>query len=74
VRSFAVPNLPVSIKDFGGNEILRTYSDQWGQYNGFELLDLGSQPAQSDGVRATMMVTCMNDPGPIPDPAHPGQR
>ena len=24
----------VSIKDFAGNEVLRTYADQWGEYNG----------------------------------------
>src|SRR5438270_4509832 len=28
-EKFAVPNLPVSIKDFNGNEISRVYSDQW---------------------------------------------
>jgi FtsP/CotA-like multicopper oxidase with cupredoxin domain len=33
-EKFAVPNLPISIKDWAGAEIARTYSDQWGVYNG----------------------------------------
>ena len=72
-EKFAVPNLPVSIKDFGGNEILRTYSDQWGQYNGLNYSTWEVNPPNPTGYAPTMMVTCMNDPGPIPDPAHPGQ-
>src|SRR5258705_398952 len=33
-EKFAIPNVPVSIKDFNGNEVSRLYSDQWGIYNG----------------------------------------
>ena len=33
-EKFAPPNLPISIKDWTGNEISRVYSDQWGAYNG----------------------------------------
>ena len=33
-EKFAVPNVPVSNKDFNGVEISRVYSDQWGNFNG----------------------------------------
>jgi hypothetical protein len=33
-EKFAIPNVPVSIKDFAGQEISRIYSDQWGIFNG----------------------------------------
>src|SRR5882762_5475881 len=33
-EKFSPANLPVSIKDFNGNEISRVYADQWGAYNG----------------------------------------
>ena len=69
-EKFAVPNLPVSIKDFAGNEILRTYSDQWGQYNGLNYSTWEVNPPNPTGYAPTMMVACMNDPGtgPTPDP------
>ncbi|MDB6162017.1 MAG: multicopper oxidase type 3 [Gammaproteobacteria bacterium] len=64
----SVPFVPVSVKDFAGNEISRTYSDQWGAYN----LMLPSawlvNPPTPSGYGPNMLVTCMNDPGPIKDP------
>ena len=69
-EKFAVPNLPVSIKDFAGNEILRTYTDQWGEYNGLNYSTWEVNPPNPTGYAPTMMVACMNDPGngPTPDP------
>ena len=32
-EKFALPHVPVSIKDFNGREISRLYSDQWGMFN-----------------------------------------
>ncbi|HWW03791.1 choice-of-anchor D domain-containing protein [Collimonas sp.] len=72
-EKFAVPNVPISFKDFAGNEISRVYSDQWGIYNGLTYSTWQVNPPNPTGYAPTMMVTCMNDPGPIPDPAHPGQ-
>jgi hypothetical protein len=68
-EKFAVPNLPVSIKDFAGNEILRTYTDQWGEYNGLNYSTWQVNPPNPTGYAPTMMVACMNDPGngPAPD-------
>ncbi|MDN7904559.1 Ig-like domain-containing protein [Burkholderia diffusa] len=72
-EKFAVPNVPISFKDFSGNEISRTYSDQWGIYNGLTFSTWEVNPPNPTGYAPTMMVACMNDPGPIPDPQHPGK-
>ncbi|MGF6601859.1 hypothetical protein P3T23_006610 [Paraburkholderia sp. GAS448] len=72
-EKFAVPNLPVSFKDFNGNEVGRFYSDQWGFFNGLNYSTWEVNPPNPTGYAPTVMVTCMNDPGPVPDPLHPGQ-
>lgn len=71
-EKFAVPNVPVSMKDFGGNEVARMYSDQWGIFNGLNYSTWEVNPPNPTGYAPTMMVACMNDPD-MPDPAHPGQ-
>jgi hypothetical protein len=72
-EKFAVPNLPISIRDFNGVEVSRVYSDQWGIYNGLTYSTWDVDPPNPTGYAPNMMITCMNDPGPIPDPNHPGQ-
>jgi hypothetical protein len=62
-EKFAVPTLPISIKDFAGNEVSRSYSDQWGQYNGLNYSTWEVNPPNPTGYAPTMMVACMNDPG-----------
>jgi len=71
-EKFAVPNVPVSIKDFAGNEVIRLYSDQWGIFNGLNYSTWEVNPPNPTGYSPTMMVACMNDPD-MPDPAHPGK-
>ncbi|WP_165614436.1 choice-of-anchor Q domain-containing protein [Paraburkholderia ginsengiterrae] len=71
-EKFAVPNVPISMKDFAGNEVARTYSDQWGIFNGLNYSTWQVNPPNPTGYAPTMMVACMNDPD-MPDPAHPGQ-
>jgi Bacterial Ig domain len=66
-EKFSPPNLPISIKDFNGNEVSRTYSDHWGAYNGLNYSTWEVNPPNPTGYAPTMMVTCMNDPGPILD-------
>ncbi|BDG10827.1 Ig-like domain-containing protein [Anaeromyxobacter paludicola] len=65
----SVPFVPVSIKDFTGNEIARTYSDQWGAYNMMTPSSWLVNPPTPSGYGPNMLVTCINDPGPIADPA-----
>lgn len=72
-EKFAVPFVPVSFRDFNGVEISRTYSDQYGMYNGLVYSTWAVNPPNPTGYAPNMMITCMNDPGPIADPNHPGQ-
>ncbi len=69
-EKFAPAHLPVSIKDWAGNEIARTYSDGWGAYNGLSYSTYEVNPPNPTGYAPTMMVMCMNDPGTgtTPDP------
>ncbi|NPT60323.1 hypothetical protein GNZ13_38650 [Paraburkholderia sp. 5N] len=71
-EKFAVPNVPVSMKDFAGNEVARVYADQWGIFNGLNYSTWQVNPPNPTGYAPTMMVACMNDPD-MPDPAHAGQ-
>ncbi|HEY3620286.1 MAG TPA: hypothetical protein VGK96_26040, partial [Candidatus Sulfotelmatobacter sp.] len=62
-EKFAPPDLPISIKDWSGTEIARTYADHWGAYNGLTYSTWEVNPPNPTGYAPTMMVTCMNDPG-----------
>jgi len=66
-EKFSPPDLPVSIKDWAGNEISRVYADHWGTYDGLTYSSWEVNPPNPTGYGPTMMVTCMNDPGPITD-------
>jgi Bacterial Ig domain len=67
-EKFAPPDLPVSVKDWAGNEISRVYADHWGSYDGMTYSTWEVNPPNPTGYSPTMMVFCMNDPGPIPGP------
>ena len=71
-EKFAPPDLPISIKDWTGNEINRVYTDHWGAYNGLTYSTWEVNPPNPTGYAPTMMVTCMNDPGTgaTPDPLY----
>ncbi|GAB3626132.1 hypothetical protein PTE30175_00870 [Pandoraea terrae] len=71
-EKFAVPNVPVSLKDFTGNEMSRVYSDQWGIFNGLTYSTWEVNPPNPTGYAPNMMIACMNDPDK-PDPANPGK-
>jgi hypothetical protein len=66
-EKFAPPDLPVSIKDWTGAEISRVYADHWGAYDGMTYSTWEVNPPNPTGYAPTMMVFCMNDPGPIMD-------
>jgi hypothetical protein len=61
----SVPFVPVSFKDFNGLEISRTYSDQWGAYNLMTPSSWLVNPPTPSGYGPNMLISCMNDPGPI---------
>jgi len=72
-EKFAPPNMPISTRDYLGNEISRVYSDQFGIYDGLNFSSWAVNPPNITGYSPSIMVQCMNDPGPLADPNHPGQ-
>ena len=66
-EKFAPPNLPVAMRDFSGNEVVRVYADQWGVFNGLYFSTYGVNPPNPTGYVPQMSLSCMNDPGPILD-------
>jgi len=66
-EKWAPPFVPVSIRDYQNNEISRVYSDQWGRMNGLLPSTFTANMPSPSGFSPAMMVTCMNDPGPIID-------
>ena len=72
-EKFAVPNIPISFKDFNGIEISRTYADQWGNFNGLTPSSWQVNVPNPAGYSPNMLIQCMNDPGPIPDPSGSGK-
>ena len=62
------PHLPVSIRDWTGREISRVYADEFGSYNFLVPSTFTINPPFPSGVGPSMMVSCMNSPGPITDP------
>jgi hypothetical protein len=78
-EKFSPPNMPISTKDYLGNEISRVYSDHWGTYESVNFSTWDVNPPNITGYGPSMMVQCMNDAGPIldtrptiPDPNNPG--
>ena len=71
-EKFSPPWLPVSIRDWTGREISRVYSDERGSFNALVPSTYTMNMASPSGVSPNMLLTCMNDPGPIEDPANPG--
>jgi len=66
-EKYSPPYLPVSIKDWQGKEISRTYSDRWGKFNALVPSTYTVNVASSSGMSPNMLTACMNDPGPIKD-------
>ncbi|MDE2349629.1 MAG: hypothetical protein KGL92_14090, partial [Gammaproteobacteria bacterium] len=67
-EKFSPPNMPIAFRDYTGAEISRVYSDQWGAFNGMTYSSWEVNPPNPTGYSPTMMITCMNDPGPVPGP------
>jgi hypothetical protein len=66
-EKFAPPNMPISTKDYLGNELSRVYSDHWGIYDGLTFSSWDVNPPNITGYSPSMMTQCMNDPGPVLD-------
>ncbi len=66
-EKWAPPFVPVSVRDYKGNEISRTYADQWGSINGLVPSTYSANEPAPSGMSPSMLQTCKNDPGPILD-------
>ena len=58
--------MPISIKDWQGNEIARVYTDQWGQYETMLPSSFTFAAPDPSGIAPHMVIVNLNDPGPIP--------
>jgi large repetitive protein len=72
-EKYSPPYVPISVRDWTGQEITRVYSDQYGRYNFLVPSSYTINPPYPSGVMPNMLQACINHPGPIADPAHPGQ-
>ncbi len=60
--------LPVSFRDWAGNEVTRVYSDEYGSYNAMVPSTYTVNVPSPSGVSPNMLTLILNDPT-MPDPA-----
>jgi hypothetical protein len=65
----APPHLPISLLDWSGQEFGRVYADEFGSFNFLVPSTYTINPPFPSGVSPNMLTSCMNSPGPIPDPS-----
>jgi parallel beta-helix repeat protein len=63
-------NLPISMRDFAGNEVNRLYTDANGRYNGLVPSTYTINAPMPTGVSPNMLLTCLNSRY-MQDPADP---
>ena len=68
-EKFAPSWLPVSFKDWTGQEIVRVYSDEFGKFEAILPSTFSVNLPHATGVSPNMLTACMNDASPIPNPA-----
>ncbi len=69
-EKYAPPWIPISVRDWQGNEIMRDYSDQYGNYEILVPSTYSVNIPTPSGVSPNMLTVCLNSPGPIPNPAY----
>lgn len=65
--------IPISIQDYMGHEVVRTYCDEFGAYNALVPSTFTANVPAPSGMSPNMLTIINNDPGPIPDPNNPGE-
>lgn len=60
-EKWAPPFMPVSVRDWTGRELSRTYSDQFGRYNTLMPSTFAVNAPMPSGMAPNMLLTCMND-------------
>ncbi|MEW6218951.1 MAG: hypothetical protein AB1634_05365 [Thermodesulfobacteriota bacterium] len=69
-EKYAPPWLPVSFRDWTGREITRVYADEWGKFNAVLPSTYSVNLPMPSGVSPNMLTACMNDAGPVANPAY----
>lgn len=64
----SLPNAPIAFRDHNGVELARVYNDKYGNFNGLLPSTYNANVPNPSGYAPNMLTSCMNDPGPIPDP------
>lgn len=70
-EKYAPPFMPISIRDYAGNEINRVYSDRYGTYNALVPSTFAYNVPLPSGVAPNMVNVCLNSPT-MKDPATGG--
>ncbi|MGB5455001.1 MAG: hypothetical protein WBO18_03395, partial [Gammaproteobacteria bacterium] len=70
-EKYAPPFTPVGFYDWNGAQVNRVYADQYGKFNALLPSTYTANLPQPSGMSPNMIVSCMNDAGPIPNPAFP---
>ncbi len=61
-EKYAPPFMPISIRDYAGNEINRVYSDRYGTYNAMVPSTFAYNVPLPSGVAPNMVNVCLNSP------------
>ncbi|MDE2219114.1 MAG: multicopper oxidase domain-containing protein, partial [Gammaproteobacteria bacterium] len=54
--------IPVSVRDYAGNEVYHTYTDRWGTYNAIVPTAYRINTPMPSGVSPNMLQVCLNAP------------
>ena len=65
--NLALSWLPVTIKDYKGQALVRTYTDQWGHFEAMVPSNYDIAPPIPIGLVVSQYTVVANDPGPILD-------
>jgi len=68
-EKYAPPHLPISVRDWTGQEIARTYSDAYGVYNALVPSTYTANQPKPSGWAPNMITVCLNSPFK-PNPAY----
>ena len=69
-EKFAPPHVPVAFFDWNGNLVNRIYSDQYGRFDLLAPSTFTANLPMPSGMSPNMLVSCMNDAGPILNPQY----
>jgi hypothetical protein len=61
-----VPWVPVSIKDFAGNEVARVLTDEWGDFNAMVPSSFRANVLSPSGFSPNVVTVCSNSPASDP--------